>query len=199
MHLRARLIAFALVAAGCGDVVSPAANDAEVMPADARSVDAGAPADARTSCRLPGGGVCLLGQSCPAGDGCNTCSCYGGQEFATCTTIGCVVPDAGVPDDAPDASMACGGASIGPNGQYCAGPTDAPLPLACCTGWDCDVRTVMCFSVPPTCPAGEVPAVAMRCYGPCVAATHCAPMPCGGGCPAGWTCDAASSTCRHGA
>ena len=24
-------------------------------------------------------------------DGCNTCSCYGGGEFATCTTIGCMV------------------------------------------------------------------------------------------------------------
>lgn len=263
------------------------AIDAGTAPDDlGRVVDAGplrdAPADVRTSCLLPSGGICLVGQSCPAGDGCNTCSCYGVGELAACTTIGCHIPDAGpttevgAPVDAgpagcrssgdcgpdrecrftaagcgvigvcgfitdcaavqpycdcegetflacptaperpwvsrgpcagdggvavdappsPDAAV-CGGASLGPGGGYCAGPSDRPLPITCCTGWNCDQRTVLCNGIPPTCAAGEVPSVTFSCYGPCVPATHCAPMPCGSGCQTGWTCDPSTMNCRY--
>jgi hypothetical protein len=164
------------------------------------AVDAGPAPDVRTSCRLPDGGTCLVGQSCPAGDGCNTCSCYGALETAACTTIGCGSRDGGM-SDGPAAMdvVSCGGASVAPNGQYCAGPADGPLPLGCCTSWNCDLRAVMCFGFPPTCGAGEVPVAAMGCYGPCVPASNCAPMPCGDGCPTGWTCNTATGNCRRGA
>ncbi|MDB4929886.1 MAG: Kazal-type serine protease inhibitor domain protein [Myxococcaceae bacterium] len=138
------------------------------------------------------------------------CSCAG-QTFLACPTAperawvtrGACASDGGAAADvnpAPD-SAACGGASIGPGGRYCAGPTDRPLPLTCCTGWNCDQRLAACNSLPPSCPPGEVASVAGLCWGPCVPATHCAPIACtaGGGCPGGWTCNAATATCRYGA
>lgn len=283
------IIALAGLALGCGSTVTVTSPDAGAVDV---GVDVGAPAldggapmdvplDVRTSCLLPGGGVCLVGQSCPHPDGCNTCSCYGGGEYAACTLIGCVPPDAGpsvdgqAPIDAggcrssadcgpdrecrfsepgcgligacgfitdcaaivpfcgcagetflacptaperpwvtrgacerdggaatdvppsPDSAV-CGGASLGRGGGYCAGPADGPLPVTCCTGWNCDERGVLCDGIPPTCPAGEVRTVtAFACYGPCVPATHCAPIPCGAGCLPGWTCDATTATCRR--
>lgn len=94
--------------------------------------------------------------------------------------------DAGVPMD----SAVCAGASIGPTGGYCAGPTDRPLPMECCTGWNCDTRNVMCFGMPTPCPAGQVNLVAMGCWGACVPADRCASMRClGTSCPRGFTCN----------
>lgn len=272
---------------GCGSSVTIGSPDAGSPPMDlgpsADQPDVPSTVDAPASCRLPGGGVCLVGQSCRHPDGCNTCSCYGGGEFATCTTIGCMVPDAGPPRDVPPAFDAgpgacrtasdcgsarecrfdepgcgmpgrctfisdcaaitpycgcggetfracpsapdrpwvsrgecasdagapadsppspdaaqCAGASLGRGGGYCAGPADGPLPVTCCTDWNCDQRMVACNSVPPSCAAGEVPSVSFSCYGPCVPATHCAPVPCGRGCQTGWSCDAATNTCRFG-
>lgn len=272
---------------GCGSSVTIGSPDAGNSPSDlgpsADQPDVPAAADAPASCRLPGGGVCLVGQSCRHPDGCNTCSCYGGGEFAACTLIGCVPIDAGpsfdrqapidlgpggcyssadcgadrecrftvsgcgalgtcgfitdcaavvpycscsgetfracptAPDrpwvsrgecasdagpavDAPlspDAAQ-CGGASLGRGGGYCAGPDDGPLPVTCCTGWNCDPRMVACNRVPPSCAAGEVPSVSFSCYGPCVPATHCAPIACDRECPGGWRCDATTGTCRFG-
>jgi hypothetical protein len=111
-----------------------------------------------------------------------------------CATDGGAATDAG---PSPD-SAACGGASVGRGGGYCAGPSDAPLPLTCCTDWNCDQRLAACDSLPPACPAGEVAVVAGACWGPCVPAANCAPIRCGSGCPGGWTCDATTMNCRHG-
>lgn len=285
------IVALAGLALGCGSTVT-------VINPDAGAVDAGVdtgtavadgsttmdvPADVRTSCLLPGGGLCLVGQSCRHPDGCNTCSCHGGGEYAACTLIGCVPTDAGpsfdrqapndlgpggcyssadcgaerecrftvsgcgalgtcgfitdcaavvpycscsgetfmacptapdrpwvtrgacerdggAPSDVPPSpdSAVCGGASLGRGGGYCAGPADGPLPVTCCTGWNCDPRMVACNSIPPTCAAGEVPSVSFSCYGPCIPATHCAPIPCDRECPGGWSCDASTGTCRFG-
>ena len=185
----ASLVALAAFALGCGSSVTPGA------PADA-----GAPADVRTSCTLPGGGVCMVGQACRHPDGCNTCSCYGGQATAACTTIGCAVPDGGsTSTDAspsPDA-VACGGASLAPGGAYCAGPTDRALPVTCCTNWNCDQSSAACDALPAPCPSGQVRAVAGACYGPCVPATHCAPIRCIDGCQRGWRCDRTTLTCVY--
>jgi hypothetical protein len=72
-------------------------------------------------------------------------------------------------------------------------------------GADCDWRQVLCDSLPPTCPPGQVPTQSGACYGPCVPASECAPITCGGpdpttggtlGCPDGWTCDPASGLCQ---
>jgi hypothetical protein len=43
-------------------------------------------------CTLPNGTRCMRGTTCPAGDGCNTCSCDGPRPLATCTEIGCRPP-----------------------------------------------------------------------------------------------------------
>lgn len=279
---------------GCGSsvTVDPNAADAGSTPTDlgrtgdtpppdvVEAVDAGEGPDRAepppTSCALPRGGSCAFGQTCPAGDGCNECSCQAFSEFATCTsrpcaadagasvdagaggcltasdcgsgrecrftTAGCgvrgvcgfisdcaaVTPycscagetflacpsaperawvsrgacasDGGAAVDAgpsPD-SAACGGASLGRGGAYCAGPADGPLPVTCCTDWNCDQRLAACNSLPPACPSGQVAVVANSCYGPCVPAANCAPIRCGGGCPTGWTCDAATMNCRYG-
>ena len=98
---------------------------------------------------------------------------------------------------APADAAQCAGASLGRGGSYCAGPADGPLPVTCCTGWSCDERLAACNRLPPTCPGGEVASVSNGCYGPCVPATHCAPIPCGTGCPHGWTCDSTGAVCRY--
>jgi hypothetical protein len=135
------------------------------------------------------------------------CSCAG-ETFLACPSAperawvsrGACASDGGAAVDAgpsPD-SAACGGASLGRGGAYCAGPADGPLPVTCCTDWNCDQRLAACNSLPPACPSGQVAVVANSCYGPCVPAANCAPIRCGGGCPTGWTCDAATMNCRHG-
>lgn len=328
LHLRSTFLAtVTLFALGCSSTVITASDDAGAADPDTgATVDLGATPDSgsyadgpgRTSCLLPNGRVCQVGQACPAGDGCNTCSCYGGMEYAACTVIGCAVdastprdvpvacrlpnggicpggqscpagdgcndcycdgatgqamctarpcaidagpagclsssdcgsgrvcnftaPGCGVPgtcgfvsdcaaivqycgcsgetfmdcpgvanqpwmyrgacgSDAgapsPDAAV-CSGAGIGPGGGYCAGPADGPLPVSCCTNWNCDVRLSPCDSLPPTCPSGQAATVSsLACWGPCVPAANCAPMRCGDGCPTGWSCDATSGNCRR--
>ena len=134
------------------------------------------------------------------------CSCTG-ETFMDCpgtagrawASRGACATDGGAPVDAapqPDAAQ-CAGASLGRGGSYCAGPADGPLPVTCCTGWSCDERLAACNRLPPTCPGGEVASVSNGCYGPCVPATHCAPIPCGTGCPHGWTCDSTGAVCRY--
>lgn len=88
------LVALAVLA-GCSSTVTPAPADGGgdgVAPDVIGDVPTDSAAD---YCTLPNGGRCLRGTSCPAGDGCNTCSCYGPGPLAACTLIGCVPPDAG--------------------------------------------------------------------------------------------------------
>lgn len=86
MKLASRLaLIFAASLAACSSTVTNGPSDAATDVA----VDGGA------FCTLPNGGRCARGASCPAGDGCNTCACLGDSPTASCTLIGCVVPDAG--------------------------------------------------------------------------------------------------------
>jgi|LNFM01.1.fsa_nt_gb hypothetical protein len=70
-----------VLVSGCGSVVAPAdgGGDGSTMDVVLRP----------DTCLLPNGGTCAVGASCPAGDGCNTCSCMRGQMFAGCTLIAC--------------------------------------------------------------------------------------------------------------
>ncbi len=103
-----------------------------------------------------------------------------------CTTT----VDAGIAMD----SAVCAGASIGPTGAYCAGPTDRALPMECCTGWDCDDRTATCGGRADPCPPGQVHLIAMGCWGACVPAGRCRVIRCDRGfCPHGFTCDDSDS------
>lgn len=117
------------LSAACASTVGGGSPDA--TPADASTdtaLDAG-------SCALPNGGRCPYGASCPAGDGCNTCSCYGGRETATCTAIGCAVPDVVVPRDVATDAGSC----ALPNGGRC------PVGATCPAGDGCNV----CSCYPP--------------------------------------------------
>lgn len=150
-------------------------------------------------------GVCSFITDCAAVQ--PYCGCSG-ETFMACPTAplepwvtrGACARDAGPAVDAPPSPDAaqCAGASLGRGGGYCAGPADGPLPVTCCTDWNCDPRMVACNRVPPTCAAGEVPSVSFSCYGPCVPATHCAPIACDRECPGGWSCDATTNACRFG-
>lgn len=119
MTLTPRLAALLVVTlAACSSTVTgPATNDA------ATDVAADAPIDAPVDvvddapldyCILPDGNRCPRGASCPAGDGCNTCSCYGPGPTAACTLIGCIVPDAGT---------RCRTAADCGRGEFCNYPT----------------------------------------------------------------------------
>src|SRR5258708_2448988 len=58
------------------------------------------PAGEAHACALPNGSTCAAGATCPAGDGCNQCSC-GADGSVRCTQQACASTDAGV--DATDA------------------------------------------------------------------------------------------------
>ncbi|MEZ4392492.1 MAG: hypothetical protein R3A48_15495 [Polyangiales bacterium] len=127
------------------------------------------------------------------------CSCEG-ETFMGCggrpgRPARAEAPCDAVPDGGAADAGGCEGAHIGVTGAYCAAPNDAPLPVSCCTGWNCDVRSVLCESLPPRCPAGWTNTANGSCWGPCVPAMNCAPMRCLGTatCPPGWTCDDASN------
>ncbi len=88
-------VAISLAAlAGCGATVAPGDG---AVGADG-SVDATLP-DGAAACRLPNGSLCAVGQTCPAGDGCNTCACSAGGGLA-CTERACVDAGACGPMDA---------------------------------------------------------------------------------------------------
>ncbi|MEM9192717.1 MAG: hypothetical protein AAGF12_26320 [Myxococcota bacterium] len=60
---------------------------------------------------------------------------------------------------------------------------------------ECDPKLVQCRRLPPTCVAGEVPAVDGTCLGPCIDQSLCRrPIACnprvnpGGQCPVNWEC-----------
>ena len=131
----------------------------------------------------------FLGDYCGC-DGVTFRDCAGGAVASPYVSAGvCPADDAGV-------APSCAGARIGRDGRSCVGAADEPLALACCT-WNCDVRTAACASLPPRCPDGEANTVAGGCWGPCVAPTACATMPCAADntCVAPWRCAPASGTC----
>jgi hypothetical protein len=90
---------FAVALAACSSTITAPLPDVSTdFPGDPL-FDAGfdgAPSDGADFCMLPNGGRCARGAACPAGDGCNTCSCYGPGPLAACTAIGCSPPDSGV-------------------------------------------------------------------------------------------------------
>lgn len=123
-------------------------------------------------------------------DGSTFLDCPGSAHQPYVSEGECGAVDAGVAID----SAVCAGASIGPSGSYCAGPTDRPLPMECCTGWNCDDRTVMCGGRPDACPPGHVHLIAMGCWGACVPAGRCLTVRCDRGfCPHGFTCNDSDS------
>jgi hypothetical protein len=63
-------------------------------------------ANSSVLCSLPRGGNCPPGMTCPAGDGCNTCTCGAGQSIM-CTELACL--DAGPTQDVPRPGADAGG------------------------------------------------------------------------------------------
>ena len=112
-------LALTVFALGCGSNVVNVSPDAGPDPDVTTAADVGVPTDRSPPpdisgwCTIGSGqGLCQVGHVCPHPDGCNTCTCYAGSPFATCTTIGCTVPDAGPPLDVP-------GSCTLPNGATC--------------------------------------------------------------------------------
>lgn len=147
------------------------------------STDAGTTTRA---CRAPGD--CALGEECIFTAGCprdtpamGTCGapmeCFVAVAFCGCN--GTTFQDC---PSTPSQSFSHRGAC------------DTPPPPV-----DCDPSSVICRSLPPVCAAGDVPSVIAGCWGPCVNAATCAPMPCATGraCPPGWRCDSSSGFCAY--
>src|SRR4051812_15481071 len=106
-------------AAGCALSVGPGGNHGDA----AGSVDGGQFADgfgprpeADTNCHFPDGRICPLGQSCPADDGCNQCSCSTGGVLA-CTERDCV--------------RTCRTSADCLRGQECSGPAGCDVQWTC--------------------------------------------------------------------
>ena len=95
----------------------------------------------------------------------------------------------GVPSGAmpPSCRLACKQnqcASLG-----LAAPQAACIAGRCVAGFECDSSKVLCKSVPPTCPAGQVPLVQGSCWqGACVAANECASVKDCSACTGGLIC-----------
>ena len=125
-------VVFVVTLAACSSTVTAPPNDAAVdTPSDVIvDVPADSPGDAPLDyCILPNGLRCARGSACPAGDGCNTCSCYGPGPIAACTTIGCVPPDAGEP-------RRCASRSDCRSGEFCGFST-----TGCATSGTCQLAT----------------------------------------------------------
>jgi hypothetical protein len=146
---------------------------------------------------------CGLTGTCGSPRDCASITPYCGcdaQSFLDCPGGTTTRPyrSVGACPDGPDGGLPgrCDGAHIGRGGGYCAGPSDAPLPLDCCM-WNCDQRSAACESLPPTCPAGTVNTVANGCWGPCVPATACLPFMCATDrdCVGPWRCDTMAGRC----
>ena len=91
---------------------------------------------------LPG---CTSPTSCRAPDGCNECSCVGG-EWA-CTDLGCFDASVMCPVSPPDVGAPCQG-----NGLTCAFGTQCGPEFVCRNNsWGMVIRT--CPPPPPTCPS----------------------------------------------
>ncbi len=107
---RAPPVLFALLLSACGAAVAPNGDGGQ----DGTFSDAG-------GCLLSNGTICALGRSCPAGDGCNTCTCPATGGSALCTRLACVPNDAAPPG--------CRSAADCSRGQQCVftvGACDAP-------------------------------------------------------------------------
>lgn len=113
--------------------------------------------DSLTFCTLSGGGTCAVGASCPAGDGCNSCSCSADGRLA-CTERACA-PDAG---RVPCQSTAeCGG-------QLCDGTPGCGTPWFCVPGRACaTVLTTYCDCNQVTFTAGGCPGRPIAHVGAC--------------------------------
>ncbi len=202
------IIATAFLAA-CGASVTPSdAGDAS-QTSDGNASDVGArPDEGPMFCTFPDGRRCNVGESCPAGDGCNTCRCESNGNLS-CTLIGCAPVDAGAQGCTSSADCAQPGFQCifapgcdmphGTCGQPA--PCSEAQPFCGCDGneylsceptqpisnagtcgstgtLDCNPRNVTCRSLPPTCPMGQVPSVMNSCWGSCVPFAMCPPIPC---------------------
>lgn len=181
------------------DDAADGAVDASSQQVDAAALDARASADAvapldadgcRTArdcnanqqCVYSAPGCGLAGRCAPLTD-CAAVATYcgcDGQSFEDCpAAVGqpfaargaCTSLDAGAP---PDNGPRCEGAHFDRTRQHCVGPSDQPLPVDCCTGWDCDPSHALCNAVRPRCPEGAISPVVGQCWGPCVPVTACA-------------------------
>jgi hypothetical protein len=132
-------------------------------------------------------------------DGTTFRDCPGGITSQQYTSTGPCAPstDGGTSPDA-GSSMLCAGAHTSRDGGACLGPADNPLPLECCS-WNCNLNNATCDSLLPLCEAGLVPSVVNSCWGPCVPARACSPIPCEStmACPPSWVCNAKTRTCAY--
>ncbi len=90
--------------------------------------------------------------------------------FSDCCT--CV----GLPNNHPDPASCFASCKV----DMCtAHKVKAPICAAgrCVAGFDCDTSKVLCESLPPKCPPGQVVSVDGVCWGPCVEATQCRGVP----------------------
>lgn len=136
------------------------------------------------ACVLPGGGMCPVGMTCPAGDGCNTCTCGAGGTLA-CTERGCV-------DGGTDASVDVVRDVPADVPTSCRLPTGARCPVGatCPAGDGCNDCTctapdaLMCTARPCAFDAGPM---RPNCTNSreCMAGAECAG---GDGCATPWTC-----------
>lgn len=137
-----------LLLTGCASATLPrtdASSSADATGSDgAASAESSVGADAAGSCALPNGGQCAVGQSCPAGDGCNLCSCSSTGVLA-CTARACL--------------QTCTSPTDCPAGTTCAGAAGCGVPWTCqpihpCTGdvaLFCDCAGVT-FTASGSCP-----------------------------------------------
>jgi hypothetical protein len=135
---RGLVLMLSLLAGGCALTVGPGPAE----PGADAGVDTVLPPADTGGCLLPGGGTCPWDASCPAGDGCNVCTC-GPDGQARCTLRDCAPADAGAPGCR--SSLECGDYTLmdcvfpqgcGTTQGTCESPVvcDAPAPWCGCDG-----------------------------------------------------------------
>lgn len=143
-------------------------------PAQACNARTTCPAD--RECVYPVGACGVDGRCSPISD------CAEIAQFCGCdgsTFRGCqsrptrpAMSEGACPGVADAGAGACAGAGLNAQGA-CVFAGGSSAPVACCSGYNCDARTALCESLPPTCEGGSVPTVVGACWGPCVPRALC--------------------------
>ncbi len=169
--LRALILVVAVPLAACASLVTPGPGGDAAPGSDASSVDTWVrdvptprPDSGPGFCVFADGRRCAVGQSCPAGDGCNTCQCLPGGGL-TCTLRDCApVACRTTADCDPSVGLVCvyhgAGCATGAVGA-CEPARECPIatPFCGCDGithfGPCNgpdqpyVNLGQCFAVPP--------------------------------------------------
>jgi hypothetical protein len=185
------LVLLAISIAGCGGTTTTAETSGNSGGGAGAAQGGAGAAGSATAGGSPGGAAGTTGAS-GSGGGAVADASVGAGGFSGGSTDGGVKPECSSDKDCKIFTDCCACEGV-PNGEtppsacdvackqnQCAAlgltaPQAACVAGRCVVGFECDASKVLCKSVPPTCPPGQIALVAGSCWqGGCVPANECA-------------------------